>query len=92
MVRQPQQAGITPQAAKRFWQATLHRDARADGSFFFAVQSTQVYCRPSCPARRPLKRNTIFFRTTQDAEKQGFLHEAKAIELDRVFPADPFVR
>jgi AraC family transcriptional regulator of adaptative response/methylated-DNA-[protein]-cysteine methyltransferase len=63
---------ITPQAEERFWQATLHRDARADGSFFFAVRSTQIYCRPSCPARRPLRRNTIFFRTTQDAEKQGF--------------------
>jgi AraC family transcriptional regulator, regulatory protein of adaptative response / methylated-DNA-[protein]-cysteine methyltransferase len=64
--------GITPQAAKRFWQATLRRDARADGSFFFAVRSTQIYCRPSCPARRPLKQNTVFFRTTEDAEKQGF--------------------
>jgi AraC family transcriptional regulator of adaptative response/methylated-DNA-[protein]-cysteine methyltransferase len=65
-------AGITPQAAERFWQATLHRDTRADGCFFFAVKSTQIYCRPSCPARRPLRRNTLFFRTTQDAENQGF--------------------
>jgi AraC family transcriptional regulator, regulatory protein of adaptative response / methylated-DNA-[protein]-cysteine methyltransferase len=72
MVSQPQQPSITPQAAERFWQATLHRDSRADGSFFFAVRSTHIYCRPSCPARRPLKQNTIFFRTTQDAEQQGF--------------------
>jgi AraC family transcriptional regulator, regulatory protein of adaptative response / methylated-DNA-[protein]-cysteine methyltransferase len=72
MVSQPQQPSITPQTAERFWQATLHRDPRADGSFFFAVRSTHIYCRPSCPARRPLKRNTIFFRTTQDAEQQGF--------------------
>jgi len=63
---------ITPQAAERYWQATLHRDARADGSFFFAVRSTRVYCRPSCPARRPLRQNTVFFRTPQDAEKEGF--------------------
>ncbi len=63
---------ITPQAAERYWQATLHRDARADGSFFFAVRSTQIYCRPSCPARRPLRQNTLFFRTTDDAESQGF--------------------
>jgi AraC family transcriptional regulator, regulatory protein of adaptative response / methylated-DNA-[protein]-cysteine methyltransferase len=65
-------AGITPQAAERYWQATLHRDPRADGSFFFAVRSTQVYCRPSCPSRRPLRRNTVFFRTPQDAESEGF--------------------
>lgn len=59
-------------AADRFWQATLHRDSRADGSFVFAVRSTHIYCRPSCPARRPLRRNTLFFRTAQDAERQGF--------------------
>jgi AraC family transcriptional regulator, regulatory protein of adaptative response / methylated-DNA-[protein]-cysteine methyltransferase len=63
---------ITPQAAERYWQATLHRDTHADGSFFFAVRSTHIYCRPSCPARRPLRRNIVFFRTTQDAERQGF--------------------
>ena len=63
---------ITEQAAARFWQATLHRDTRADGSFVFAVRSTHIYCRPSCPARRPLRRNTLFFRTAQDAESQGF--------------------
>jgi len=63
---------ITPQVAERYWQATLDRDARADGSFFFAVRSTQIYCRPSCPARRPLRRNTLFFRTAQQAESQGF--------------------
>ena len=56
----------------RYWQATLARDRRADGTFVLAVRSTQIYCRPSCPARRPLRRNVIFFRTGQDAEKQGF--------------------
>ena len=63
---------IPPQAAERFWQATLHRDSGADGSFVFAVRSTNIYCRPSCPARRPLRRNTLFFRTAEDAETQGF--------------------
>ena len=47
-------------------------DARADGAFYFAVKSTQIYCRPSCPARRPLRKNTLFFRTTSDAEREGF--------------------
>ncbi len=70
--KNPATTPITPKAAEQFWQATLHRDARADGTFFFAVRSTQVYCRPSCPARRPLRQNTVFFRTTQEAETQGF--------------------
>ncbi len=52
--------------------ATLARDSRADGSFVLAVRSTHIYCRPSCPARRPLRRNVTFFRTREEAEKQGY--------------------
>lgn len=63
---------ITPQAAAQFWQAALQRDPRADGKFFLAVRSTHIYCRPTCPARRPLRQNVLFFRTTQEAEKNGF--------------------
>ncbi len=64
--------GISAQAAARYWQAALARDSRADGAFVLAVRSTHIYCRPSCPARRPLRRNVIFFRTRQEAEKQGY--------------------
>jgi AraC family transcriptional regulator, regulatory protein of adaptative response / methylated-DNA-[protein]-cysteine methyltransferase len=63
---------ISPQAAARYWRATLARDSRADGSFVLAVRSTHIYCRPSCPARRPLRRNVTFFRTREEAEKQGY--------------------
>lgn len=58
--------------AERFWHATVNRDARADGSFVLAVRSTHIYCRPSCPAKRPLRRNVVFFRTREEAEKQGY--------------------
>jgi AraC family transcriptional regulator of adaptative response/methylated-DNA-[protein]-cysteine methyltransferase len=40
--------------------------------FVLAVRSTHIYCRPSCPARRPLRRNVIFYRTREEAEKQGY--------------------
>src|SRR3977135_4478821 len=63
---------ISANAAARFWRATLARDPRADGSFVLAVRSTHIYCRPSCPARRPLRRNVLFFHTREEAEKQGF--------------------
>ena len=56
----------------RYWRAVLARDGRADGAFFFAVRSTSIYCRPSCPARRPLRANTVFFQTRQDAEREGY--------------------
>jgi AraC family transcriptional regulator of adaptative response/methylated-DNA-[protein]-cysteine methyltransferase len=70
-VRQPS-TGITADAAERYWRAALARDARADGTFILGVRSTQIYCRPSCPARRPLRRNVVFFRTGEEAERQGF--------------------
>src|SRR5439155_200412 len=63
---------ISAHAAARYWQATLARDSRADGRFVLAVRSTHIYCRPSCPARRPLRRNVTFFRTREEAEKQGY--------------------
>jgi AraC family transcriptional regulator, regulatory protein of adaptative response / methylated-DNA-[protein]-cysteine methyltransferase len=66
------QSNVPPQAAARYWRATLTRDARADGTFVLAVRSTNIYCRPSCPARRPLRRNVVFFHTGAEAEKQGF--------------------
>ena len=72
---QPQRqflTSISAHAAARFWRATVARDSRADGSFVLAVRSTHIYCRPSCPARRPLRRNVTFFRTREEAEKQGY--------------------
>jgi len=63
---------VPPQVAARYWQATLARDSRADGAFVLAVRSTRIYCRPSCPARRPLRRNVVFFKTREEAERQGF--------------------
>ena len=54
------------------WQAVLARDANQDGSFVFAVSSTGIYCRPSCPSRRPRRENVAFFRRPDEAEKAGF--------------------
>jgi AraC family transcriptional regulator, regulatory protein of adaptative response / methylated-DNA-[protein]-cysteine methyltransferase len=66
------QTPISGQTAAKLWLATLKRDRRADGSFVFAVRSTHIYCRPSCPARRPLRQNTLFFKNPQEAENLGF--------------------
>ena len=66
------ETNISSEAAARYWRATMSRDARADGTFVLAVRSTHIYCRPSCPARRPLRQNVLFFRTGKEAETQGF--------------------
>lgn len=54
------------------WGAIAARDARADGRFVFAVKTTGIYCRPSCPARRPKSENVLFFERVRDAEQAGF--------------------
>jgi AraC family transcriptional regulator, regulatory protein of adaptative response / methylated-DNA-[protein]-cysteine methyltransferase len=54
------------------WSAVLSRDASCDGSFVFAVSSTGIYCRPSCPARRPRLENVRFFQVPEAAEQAGF--------------------
>lgn len=66
------QSNVPAHAAAKYWRATMSRDPRADGTFVLAVRSTHIYCRPSCPARRPLRRNVVFFRTGAEAEHQGF--------------------
>lgn len=54
------------------WNAVVARDARADGSFVYAVDSTGVYCRPSCPSRRKKRANVSFYSTCSAAEQAGF--------------------
>ncbi|MEX2430352.1 MAG: bifunctional DNA-binding transcriptional regulator/O6-methylguanine-DNA methyltransferase Ada [Dehalococcoidia bacterium] len=54
------------------WQAVLVRDARFDGVFVYAVRSTGIYCRPSCPSRRPRSDNVRLFNDPAAAEQQGF--------------------
>ncbi len=54
------------------WEAVLGRDRRYDGMFVYAVRSTGVYCRPSCPSRRPRREMVEFFEQPQQAELAGF--------------------
>jgi AraC family transcriptional regulator of adaptative response/methylated-DNA-[protein]-cysteine methyltransferase len=54
------------------WRAVEHRDVRYDGRFVYAVRSTGIYCRPSCPSRRPARANVLFFDAPDAAEGAGF--------------------
>ncbi|GAA4813629.1 DNA-3-methyladenine glycosylase 2 family protein [Streptomyces ziwulingensis] len=54
------------------YEAVRGRDARFDGAFFFAVVTTGIYCRPSCPARTPVRRNVRFYATAAAAQGSGF--------------------
>ncbi len=65
-------ASSSPSANDARWQAVVNRDAHFDEQFVFAVKTTGIYCRPSCPARRPRHENTAFFDTPTEAEQAGF--------------------
>ena len=52
--------------------ALTTRDARFDGRFFTGVKTTGIYCRPVCPARRPLRKNVLFFDSAAQAQDAGF--------------------
>ncbi len=54
------------------YEAVRSRDARFDGAFFFAVSTTGIYCRPSCPATTPRRRNVTFFPTAAAAQGSGY--------------------
>jgi len=54
------------------WAAVVGRDRSADGSFFYSVRTTGVYCRPSCGARTPKRANVTFHASAEDAERAGF--------------------
>ena len=62
-------SAYSPQA---MWRAVLGRDVRFDGVFVYGVRSTGIYCRPSCPARRPHRKYVIFYPTSSAAELGGF--------------------
>jgi AraC family transcriptional regulator of adaptative response/methylated-DNA-[protein]-cysteine methyltransferase len=54
------------------WAKVLARDRQADGSFWYSVATTGVYCRPSCAARRARPENVRFHASREDAERAGF--------------------
>ncbi len=56
----------------RRWQAVVDRDASLDGAFVFGVSSTGIFCRPSCPAKRPRRANVSFFDHALQAEQAGY--------------------
>ncbi|NCB90541.1 MAG: bifunctional DNA-binding transcriptional regulator/O6-methylguanine-DNA methyltransferase Ada, partial [Gammaproteobacteria bacterium] len=54
------------------WQSVVDRDVDADGQFVFAVQTTGIFCRPSCRAKHALRKNVRFFADAQQAQDAGF--------------------
>ncbi|SCY03991.1 AraC family transcriptional regulator, regulatory protein of adaptative response / methylated-DNA-[protein]-cysteine methyltransferase [Nitrosospira sp. Nl5] len=64
------------------WSLMAMRNTEADGSFYYSVRTTGVYCRPSCPARLARAENINFYPTREEAEKAGF-RPCKRCQPDR---------
>ena len=68
-VTQPDKTGMN---LEQLWNAVMARDKSLDGCFVYAVRSTGVYCRPTCPSRRPRREQVCFFPTSEEARKGGY--------------------
>src|SRR5438132_2407179 len=64
-------AVVSDLSPARRWHIVLARDRRFDGAFVYAVRSTGIYCRPTCPSRRPRREMVTFFPIAEAAEKDG---------------------
>lgn len=71
-MRKAPERDSAPADAAAAWLAVLRRDRRYDGRFVYAVSSTRIFCRPSCPSRRPARHRVRFFPSPQQAEAAGF--------------------
>src|ERR1700690_3676071 len=72
MARKRMQPRTERHLVEDYWQAVQSRDRGADGAFVYAVRSTGIYCRPSCPSRRPGREQVVFFPLPEAAEQKGF--------------------
>ena len=72
------------------WRIVLARDRRYDGDFVYAVRSTGIYCRPSCPSRRPRRTLVRFFPIPEAAEAAGF-RACRRCHPGQLQPHDPAV-
>lgn len=61
-----------PVPSAEAWAAVAARDRRFDGAFVYAVRTTGIFCRPSCPARRPHRGNVLFFADPTAAARAGY--------------------
>jgi methylphosphotriester-DNA--protein-cysteine methyltransferase len=70
------------------WKAVMERDAEACGQFVYCVRTTGIFCRPTCPSRRPSMCNVLFCSTNEEAEKAGFRPCKRCKPQDLVLPSD----
>ena len=71
-MRHDSERGSEGLSGSAMWKAVASRDPAADGAFVYGVTSTGIYCRPSCPSRRPRPDRVRYFASPDEAEEAGF--------------------
>ena len=71
-----------------YWEAVCRRDAGYDGVFVYAVNSTGIYCRPTCPSRRPRRGHVQFFGSPDEAERAGY-RSCRRCQPEKQTPDEP---
>ena len=61
-----------PETAAKYWDAVFSRNAHFDGVLYYGVKTTGIFCKPSCPSRRPKAENVRIFLRADDAQQAGF--------------------
>lgn len=82
----------TMPSCDEMYDAVLRRDAGFDGLFVIAVKTTSIFCRPICPAKKPLRRNVEFFATASDALHAGYRPCKRCRPMDDAGAPPPWVR
>jgi AraC family transcriptional regulator of adaptative response/methylated-DNA-[protein]-cysteine methyltransferase len=83
---------LTLPSQDKMYQALLDRDGCYDGVFYIAVKTTGIFCRPICPARKPLRKNVEFFAEPKEAVYAGYRPCKRCKPLDRVQQMPDWVR
>ena len=80
-----------PQSGEMY-EALLRRDRSYDGIFFVGVRTTGIFCRPTCPARKPLAKNVEYFPEAREALLAGYRPCKRCRPLDNGHVAPPWVK
>ncbi len=75
----------------QWWESVLRRDSKFDGKLFYGVRSTGIFCRPSCPSRRPNKNQVEFFESIAVAKESGYRACKRCCPEDETNPRLAFV-
>jgi AraC family transcriptional regulator of adaptative response/methylated-DNA-[protein]-cysteine methyltransferase len=70
--RPEDRSAAAPPTPEEAWRAIVERDRGFDDVFFYGVRTTGIYCRPSCPSRRPRPENVSIYFTREAAEEHGY--------------------